>query len=391
MKNKPVIGVIGGGQLGRMFIEEALRYNIECIIVDADKDCPASVIAHDHIVGSIAEAGPIRRLGEVADVLTYEIEHIFTEPLFQLQKEGKTLIPSPQILKIVQDKGLQKQFYADHKIPTAKFQLVNNETEWAAVIKSFRWKKFVAKSRKEGYDGRGVQVMQATDVIVDGKIPFNVPAVLEAFIECKKEVSIIVARDQKGNLNCFPPVEMEFDPVANLVTMLVCPATLKKKQLDKANKIAMKVVECMSGVGIFAIELFLDHNDKWFVNEMAPRPHNSGHHTIEACYTSQYEQLLRILLDLPLGSTDIIKPAVMINILGASDFSGPYYFSGYDDILKIPGVYVHLYGKKVSRPMRKLGHITILGNTVNDAKQKAKLVRQHFSIRKWERKAEQDV
>ncbi|MEO6168457.1 MAG: 5-(carboxyamino)imidazole ribonucleotide synthase [Chitinophagales bacterium] len=382
MKNKPVIGVIGGGQLGRMFIEEALRYNVECIIVDADKECPASVIAHDHIVGSIAEAGPIRRLGEVADVLTYEIEHIYIQPLFELQREGKTLIPSPQILQIIQDKGLQKQFYLDHNIPTAKFQLVNGAGEWAAAIKSFRWKKFVAKSRKEGYDGRGVQIMNASDVLKDGKIPFKTPAVLEAFIECKKEVSVIVARNQHGDITCFPPVEMEFDPVANLVTMLVCPASLNKSLLKKANEIAMKVVESMNGVGIFAIELFLDKADRWFVNEMAPRPHNSGHHTIEACYTSQYEQLLRILLGLPLGNTSIIKPAVMINLLGAPDFSGPYYLHGYAEILKLPGVYVHLYGKKESRPMRKLGHITILSDTVKEAKKKAKWVQAHCAIRK---------
>lgn len=365
-----------------MFIEEALRYNVECIIVDADKECPASVIAHDHIVGSIAEAGPIRRLGELADVLTYEIEHIYTQPLFELQREGKTLIPSPQILQIIQDKGLQKQFYLDHKIPTSKFQLVNGAGEWAAVIKTFRWKKFVAKSRKEGYDGRGVQIMNASDILKDGKIPFKTPAVLEAFIECKKEVSIIVARNQQGDITCFPPVEMEFDPVANLVTMLVCPASLSKTLLKKANEIAMKVVESMDGVGIFAIELFLDKADQWFVNEMAPRPHNSGHHTIEACYTSQYEQLLRILLGLPLGNTSVIKPAVMINLLGPAEFSGPYYLSGYDEILRVTGVYVHLYGKKESRPMRKLGHITILADTVKEAKKKAKWVQAHCAIRK---------
>ena len=382
MKHRQVIGVIGGGQLGRMFIEEALRYNIDCIIVDADDECPASVIAHDQIVGSIAEAGPIRRLGEVADTLTYEIEHIYIQPLLELEKEGKNLVPSPKILQIVQDKGLQKQFYLDHKIPTAKFQLVSGPQEWEAVIKKFRWKKFVAKSRKEGYDGRGVHIVNASDVLKGGKIPFDGPSVLEAFIDCKKEISVIVARNKQGEVACFPPVEMEFDPVANLVTMLVCPAAISKRLLKQANKIAMNVVDSMKGAGIFAIELFLDKKDKWFVNEMAPRPHNSGHHTIEACYTSQYEQLLRILLDLPLGSTDLIKPAVMINVLGAKDFSGPYYFHGYEEILKLPGVYVHLYGKKESRPMRKLGHITILGNTIKEAKQKADWVRGHFSIRK---------
>ncbi len=382
MKYKPVIGVIGGGQLGRMFIEEALRYNIECIIVDADKDCPASVIAHDHIVGSIAEEGPLWRLGEVADVLTYEIEHIFIKPLFELEKAGKTLIPSPRILEIVQDKGLQKQFYRDNGIPTAAFQVVEGLDEWKTAIKTFGWKKFVAKLRKDGYDGKGVQIMDANEVLKKNVIPFTAPAVLEAFVACKKEVSIIVARNKKGDITCFPPVEMEFDPVANLVTLLVCPAKLNKKLLQKANEIAMKVVEQMQGVGIFAIELFLDQSDQWFVNEMAPRPHNSGHHTIEACYTSQYEQLLRILLGLPLGDTSVIKPAVMINLLGAPDFSGPYFLDGYDEILKLPGVYVHLYGKKESKPMRKLGHITILGETVKAARKKAKWVQSHCSIRK---------
>lgn len=382
MKHKPVIGVIGGGQLGRMFIEEALRYNIECIIVDADKDCPASVIAHDHIIGSIAEAGPLRRLGEVADVLTYEIEHIYIDPLLELERSGKTLIPSPRILEIVQDKGLQKQFYQDHGIPTAPFQLVEGLTEWSAAIKTFGWEKFVAKSRRAGYDGRGVQIMQASEVLKNHQIPFDTPSVAEAFIDCKKEVSVIVARNRDGEISCFPPVEMEFDPVANLVTLLVCPAKLKPRLLKKANEIAMKVVECMEGVGLFAIELLLDQDDNWFVNEMAPRPHNSGHHTIEACYTSQYEQLLRILLGLPLGDTAVIKPAVMINLLGPGDFNGPYYLEGYDEILKIPGVYVHLYGKKDSKPMRKLGHITILGEDVKDARKKAARVQSKCSIRK---------
>lgn len=381
MKNKPVIGVIGGGQLGRMFIEEALRYNIACIIVDADKECPAAVIAHDHVVGSIAEAGPIRRLGELADVLTYEIEHIYIDPLFELQKEGKQLIPSPQILQVVQDKGLQKQFYHDHDIPTAKFKLVNNRSEWMAAINTFQWKKFVAKSRTAGYDGRGVQVMHAEHLEQDGKIAFDTQAVLEEFIACSKEVAIIVARDQRGAVECFPPVEMEFDPVANLVTMLLCPASIHDHLLQQAKEIAIKVVESLNGVGIFAVELFLDHDNRWYVNEMAPRPHNSGHHTIEACYTSQYEQLLRILLGLPLGSTALLKPAAMINLLGPSGFSGNYYLHGYDTILKKEGVYVHLYGKKESRPGRKLGHITILASSPEAAKESAYWVRANCEIR----------
>jgi 5-(carboxyamino)imidazole ribonucleotide synthase len=381
MKNKPVIGVIGGGQLGRMFIEEALRYNIDCVIVDADDQCPAASIAHEQVVGSIAEAGPILRLGEIADILTYEIEHIYIKPLFELEKEGKKLIPSPSILQIVQDKGLQKQFYADHEIPASKFELVNNFSEWENVIKKHQWKKFVAKSRKEGYDGRGVQIMDIETFHRQDKIKFNYAAVLEEFIDCKKEISIIVARNQHGEVSCFPPVEMEFDPVANLVTMLVCPATISKSIEIAANEIAVKLVKALDGVGLFAVEMFLDQHDRLLVNEMAPRPHNSGHHTIEACYTSQYEQLLRILLDLPLGSTELIKPAAMVNILGSKDFSGGYYLHGQQEILQLPGVYIHLYGKKESRPMRKLGHITVLGDSVEEVRRKANWVKDYFSIR----------
>lgn len=383
MKHKPVIGVIGGGQLGRMFIEEALRYNIECIIADADKNCPASVIAHDHIIGSIAEEGPIVRLSEMADILTYEIEHIYIEPLLRLEKEGrKKLIPSPRILQIVQDKGWQKKFYADHSIPTSPFRLVETRDEWKAVVKEFGWEKFVAKARTQGYDGRGVQIVETKEMLKAGKPPMDAPAVLEAFVDCKKEISVIVARDQEGNIKTFPPVEMEFDPVANLVTMLICPARIEKTMADQAENIAIDVVKAMNGVGLFAIEMFLDHNNHLYVNEMAPRPHNSGHHTIEACFTSQYEQLLRILLGLPLGSTRLLKPAVMLNILGAKNFSGPYYLGGYDEILKEEGVYVHLYGKKESRPMRKLGHITVLGETAEDAIAKAQRIRSMFSIEK---------
>ncbi len=383
MKQKPVIGVIGGGQLGRMFIEEALRYNIECIIVDADENCPASVIAHDHIVGSIAEEGPIIRLSEVADILTYEIEHIYIEPLLKLEQEGrKKLIPSPRILQMVQDKGRQKRFYHEHGIPTASFRLVEGLEEWKKAIKDSGWEKVVAKTRTRGYDGRGVEILNSKQILKEGKIPFEAPSVLEEFITCKKEISVIVARNTQGETSCFPPAEMQFDPDANLVTMLVCPAQISDSLAKMAEEIAVKVVEAMNGTGLFAIEMFLDEKDKLLVNEMAPRPHNSGHHTIEACYTSQYEQLLRILLNMPLGSTQLIRPAVMLNILGANDFTGPYYFDGYDEILKEAGVYVHLYGKKISKPMRKMGHITILGETTEEAVAKAERIRQKFSIRR---------
>jgi 5-(carboxyamino)imidazole ribonucleotide synthase len=380
---QPVIGIIGGGQLGRMFIEEALRYNVKCVIVDADKNCPASTIAHEQIVGSISAAEPILALASKVDILTYEIEHIFIEPLLQLEKEGKKLIPSPRILQIVQDKGLQKGFYKKNNIPTAPFAVVQKKEEWMPVLKKLNFKKFAAKLCREGYDGRGVQLMSTNEIENDiSKIPFDSPTVLEEFIENEKELSIIVARDSTGDVKCFPPVEMEFDPKANLVTFLFCPANISDSIKKEAEQIAISVVEKMNGVGLFAIEMLLGKNGKLYVNEMAPRPHNSGHHTIEACYTSQYEQLLRILINLPLGDTSLIQPAAMLNILGAKDFSGNYFPEGQNDILKIPGVYIHLYGKTESRPMRKLGHITVMAPTLKEVKEKANFVRNHFSIKK---------
>lgn len=382
MKHKPVVGIIGGGQLGRMFIEEALRYNIKCIVLDADKNCPASVIAYQHIVGSIAEAGPLLELAKACDVLTYEIEHIFIQPLLELEKQGKKLIPSPRILQMVQDKGLQKKFYTDNQIPTAPYITVQSKTEWLDAIEKLSVKKFAAKLCREGYDGKGVVLMNSDDVKKNlSSIPFDAPTVLEAFVTCKKEIAVIVACGIDGKMKCFPPCEMEFDDKANLVTFLFAPAQISEEKKTEAEQLAMKVVTALNGPGLFAIEMFMDENEKLWVNEMAPRPHNSGHHTIEGCYTSQYEQLLRVLLQLPLGSTQLIKPSAMINILGANDFSGEYYLQGEDEILRMEGVYIHMYGKSTSKPMRKLGHVTVLANTVEEVKEKAVKVSSLMSIR----------
>jgi len=381
MKHRPVVGIIGGGQLGRMFIEEALRYNLKCIVLDADKNCPASVIAHQHIVGSIAEAGPLLQLAEVCDVLTYEIEHIFIQPLLELEKQGKKLIPSPRILQMVQDKGLQKKFYADNQIPTAPFRIVNKPDEWLNALNEMSVKKFAAKLCREGYDGKGVALMTTDEVISNPeKIPFTSQTVLEKFIPCKKELAVIVGRDVQGHMKTFPVCEMEFDEKANLVTFLFSPAQISEQKKNEAEQLALKVVDALGGPGLFAIEMFMDDDEKLWVNEMAPRPHNSGHHTIEACYTSQYEQLLRILLHQPLGSTAQLKPAAMINILGSKDFSGTYYLAGEEEILKTEGVYIHMYGKTTSKPMRKLGHVTVMANSIEELKTKARMVADTLSV-----------
>jgi len=370
------IGIIGGGQLGRMMIEEGMRLNIEFNVLDG-VDCSCAGIATNHIVGGLMSDEAIRRLSDISDVLTFEIEHVNVETLLDLEKSGKEIIPSPRVLQIIQDKGLQKEFFLQHNIPTSQFTFVESANEWLETINKFGGAKLVAKTRKDGYDGKGVAVFNTAEVLSNSaKIPFSTPSIIEEFVQCKKELSVMVARDIKGNILTWPLVEMVFDPIANLVTFLECPSEVNDTIAEKARRIAAQTIEALNGIGVYAVEMFLDMNDSILVNEVAPRPHNSGHHTIEACYTSQFEQLVRILAGLPLGSTNLIKPAIMINLLGASDFSGNYKLEGLEQISSMEGVYIHLYGKKESKPMRKMGHVTVISDNLEDAKRKANLVTQ---------------
>jgi 5-(carboxyamino)imidazole ribonucleotide synthase len=367
----PVIGIVGGGQLGRMFIEEALRYNVKCVILDADENAPAALVADQHILGSITDRDALHKLAANCDVMTYEIEHIFTEALEEMQASGKTVIPSANVLNIIQDKGKQKDFYRQHGIATSDYVIVNSPNEWLKAVAEKGWEKFAAKSCKEGYDGKGVSLM-STKALQENpnNVPFENETVLEQFIPNAKELAVIVAVDQKGNTATYPAVEMEFDPEANLVKYLFCPANISEQQASDAEALALKTVKAFGSAGLYAVEMFLDAAGKLFVNEVAPRPHNSGHHTIEACYTSQYEQLLRILMGFPLGSTKLIKPAAMINVLGDKNFSGPYRIRHHEKLLAMPGVYIHMYGKKTSKPMRKLGHVTVLSDDARQLRMK---------------------
>ncbi|KAB2916839.1 MAG: 5-(carboxyamino)imidazole ribonucleotide synthase [Bacteroidetes bacterium] len=375
------IGIIGGGQLGKMLIEAAQPLNIYCNILENDAHAPASRIADEQIVGTLTDADKIRQLAAISDVLTYEIEHVGVDTLHQLEAEGKLIIPSPKILEIIKDKGLQKQFYANNNIPTAPFVLVNSPADWKEALTTSGFTKFAAKSRTDGYDGKGVALCNAADILSGAaSIPFDSPCMLEQFVECEKELSVIVARDREGKTTTFPLVEMEFDPIANLVEYLACPAQVSNAVEDEARRIATLTIEKMQGIGIFAVEMFLDKAGNILVNEVAPRPHNSGHHTIEACYTSQYEQLLRILVGLPLGDTTLIQPAVMLNLLGAEGFSGKYRLSGIEEVMAMPGIYIHLYNKKESRPMRKMGHVSIIAPTLEEAKQKATFVKNTLTF-----------
>lgn len=383
MVGDTIIGIIGGGQLGRMFIEEALRYNVRCVIADADASCPAALVAHDQVVGSIAEAATLFQLAQRTDILTYEIEHIYLEPLLRLEQEGRVrLIPSARVLEVVQDKGKQKEFLLRHGLATADFALASVVAQWQSLAEARGWQRFVVKTRRHGYDGRGVLFVEDPAHLPQAASDFNVPVVLEAFVDCYRELSVIVGCGQDGRMTHFPVVEMQFDPQANLVTQLLCPARLDAATERQAVELAIATVRAFDSPGLYAVEMFLDQQGRVLVNEVAPRPHNSGHHTIEACFTSQFEQLLRILLGLPQGSTRLLCPAVMINLLGPADFSGPYRFAGYAEVLQTEGVYVHLYGKGESRPLRKLGHVTVLADTVAEVLQKADRIRPHCIIKK---------
>lgn len=379
---KKRVGIIGGGQLGRMMIEESLRLNICFNVLDADKNCSCALVASHFFEGKLTDADKINDLAFASDVLTYEIEHVNTAALIELENAGKSIIPSPRILQIIQDKGLQKDFYTKHQIPTLPYVLVNEPTEWAAAIKKLGTEKVVAKTRTGGYDGKGVSILNAQELLNNPKkIPFEGPCVLEAFLPCEKELAVIVACDMYGNTISYPSIEMEFDPTANLVTLLVSPANVGSNIEQMAETIAIDAIKAFNGAGLFAVEMFLSADGKIYVNEIAPRPHNSGHHTIEGCYTSQFEQLVRIVTGLPLGKTDLVKPyAAMVNLLGADDFSGSYKLHGIEDVMKIPGVYVHLYDKKESRPMRKMGHVTILADSYHEIKKLADYINSHLKF-----------
>ena len=376
------IGIIGGGQLGKMLIEAGQPWNIDYTILETSP-APAANAANRHIEGSLMDAGKIAELATACDILTYEIEHINIDVLLKLEAQGKKIIPSPRILEIIQDKGLQKLFFQDHQIPSTYFELVENSAQWAEKLPKLKGGKVAAKLRKGGYDGKGVELVNKQEMLDDpGKIPFDGPVVLEEFVENAVELSVIVARNEAGDICTFPTVEMQFDPVANLVEFLFSPANISREVDEKAKLIAMETILKMQGVGLFAVEMFMDQHQAIYVNEIAPRPHNSGHHTIEACYTSQYEQLNRILLDLPLGDTSLIKPAAMINLLGFEGVQGAYEITGLDHILKIPGVYIHLYNKAETKPKRKMGHITIIGDTLDQVKENASKVKRYLGMRK---------
>ncbi|NND33135.1 MAG: 5-(carboxyamino)imidazole ribonucleotide synthase [Saprospiraceae bacterium] len=372
------IGVLGGGQLGKMLAQAGSRWNLNLWLTDKDFDFPAAAVTNKFIQGDFTSHDLVYQLGHHVDIITIEIENVNTDALIKLEKEGKEIYPQPGVIQTIKDKGLQKQFYRDHAIPTSAFQLVVNASEVRKGLASGSIKlPFVQKSRTEGYDGRGVQVMHSE---ADLEQLFNRPSVIEELISIKKEIAVLVARNPAGQIVTYPAVEMAFHPTANLVEQLISPARIDPGIEQQAETMAKKIIQDFDMVGLLAIEFFLTQEDQLLVNEVAPRPHNSGHHTIEGNITSQYEQLLRAILDLPLGDTSIRSPAVMINLLGEPGHQGEAHYQGLDKVLAMKDVHVHIYGKKETKPFRKMGHVTILDKDIEVAIAKAKEVARTLKV-----------
>ena len=355
-KRQPKAGILGGGQLGRMLLQQAVNYPVVTYVMENDPNCPAAHLCHHFTLGDIQNFDDVYNFGKGLDVLTIEIESVNVEALEQLEKEGVKVYPTSAVIKTIKNKILQKQFYKQHSIPSSDFVITENKNGMAAHQAML---PAVHKVAMGGYDGRGVQLIKTTS---DFSLAFDAPSVLEKMVDIKKEIAVMVAMNAKGDTALYPPVEMIFDPSLNLLDYQLCPAKLDQQVLWKCEAIALKVVKDLQSPGIFAIELFVDHNNNVFVNETAPRVHNSGHHTIEANYSSQFDMLWRVMLDYPLGNTDVVMPSAIINIVGAANHTGNAVYEGLEEILKLDNVYVHLYGKAQTKPGRKMGHVTIVSN-----------------------------
>ena len=366
------LGILGGGQLGRMFIQEAINYNIDVRIMENSLNAPCAAIASTFILGDITNYDDVLSFGKELDVLTVEIENINIKALYELEEKGVKVFPQARVLEIIKDKGIQKQFYADRNIPTSDFFLHDSSstTDLASKI------PFVQKMRTGGYDGQGVQLIKHESQL---NSLFDQPSIIEEMIPFTKELSVIVARNENGETVSYQTVECEFND-ANLVEFLFSPADISQATEKKAEELAIRVINELEMVGILAVELFLLEDGSLLVNEIAPRPHNSGHQTIECNVTSQFEQHLRSILNLPLGSTELIQYGAMINLLGDEDFEGPAFYENFEEVMTIPGVHIHLYGKEITKPNRKMGHITVTNKKLHEAKSIAKIVKQKVRI-----------
>jgi 5-(carboxyamino)imidazole ribonucleotide synthase len=364
------IGILGGGQLGRMLLQAAANYPVETFAMENDSECPAGHLCHHFTKGDIRDFNAVYAFGKNLDAITIEIENVNVEALEKLEAEGVKTFPKPSVLRTIKNKILQKQYYQGHEIPTAEFVVTQNLQELDS-RKNFL--PAVHKLGEGGYDGRGVQILETIEDVERG---FDKPSVLEKLIKIHKEIALIVAINEKGETAIYPPVEMLFDPSLNLLDYQLCPADLIQGTLWKVEAIALTVVRHFNSPGIFAIEMFTDKTGEVYVNETAPRVHNSGHHTIEAHYSSQFDMLWRIMLGLPLGNTGMILPSIMVNILGAEGYNGQVKYEGLEEVLQMENAFVHLYGKKYTKPGRKMGHVTVINKEKQDLLYKSKRIKR---------------
>jgi 5-(carboxyamino)imidazole ribonucleotide synthase len=367
------IGILGGGQLGKMLCLAAANWDLDVYVLEDDENCPAAPYCTKLVKGSFKNYDDVVAFGQLVDVLTIEIEHVNTDALRFLEKKGKIVHPNPKALDLIKDKGLQKQFYLTHKIPTAAVFYYENKADFENKIDL----PCVWKSRKGGYDGKGVSIVKTKKDLEN--LP-DEPCIIEELIDIDKEIAVIACRNPSGQIITYPSVEMVFDEKANLLDYQMCPSTISKAIEKQAQNLAKIVIKKFKLCGLLAVEMFLTKDGRLLVNEVAPRPHNSGHHTIEAMETSQFEQHLRAILDLPLGSTRLRFPSVLLNLVGAEGFLGKTKVEGWETALNTEGVHIHLYGKKTTKPFRKMGHITIINKSLEKAKSDALILKNDFKI-----------
>ncbi len=368
------LGLLGGGQLGRMLLQAAIDLDIHVKALDPDPDAPCAKIAPEFVVGSFLDFDTVYQFGQDCEVITIEIENVNLEALKKLRSEGKKVFPQPEVLEIIQDKRVQKQFYLDNNLPTSDFILTDTVED---IAKNLDFLPAFNKLGKGGYDGRGVQKLSSA---ADLPLAFTAPSLLEKAIDFDKEIAVIVARNEQGEVKTFPTVECVFHPVHNLVEYLFAPAEVNEKIHEEAKKIAIETAEKLGIVGLLAVEMFLTKDGQILINEVAPRTHNSGHHTIRANHTSQFEQHLRAVLGLPLGDTKAHSKAAMVNLLGEDGYSGEAKYVGMQEALAISGVFPFLYGKKITKPFRKMGHVTVVDEDLTLLKTKVQAVKETLKV-----------
>ncbi len=372
------IGILGGGQLGKMLGQAGSPWDLNLHFLDKSNSFPAANHVPNFHIGDFTDYDDVLQFGREMDVISIEIEKVNLEALVELENLGKCVIPSSQVVRTIRDKGLQKQFYKANSIPTSNFTLYEDKhSVWTAILNSELEYPFVQKARRDGYDGRGIAIIRGED---DLPKLMDVPCVVEDLVEMDKELAVIVARNNRDQLTCFPMVEMEFDPEANLVNFVLSPARVEESIIKEAEAITIKMAKSMNLVGLLAVEFFLDTSGNLLVNEAAPRPHNSGHITIEACNYSQYDIHLRCLLDLPLPKIRLMSAAGMLNVLGGNEGQGAPKIHGLQTLLITDAAYLHWYGKEETRPMRKMGHITVLGQDVEEVHQKLSTLSDQITV-----------